>query len=214
MPRPAALFLDLDGTLVDSEPLHIEAHRRFLASQGVAFSVDDLAGNIGKGDIAFYRALVERQQLGAVDVLDWTRRKTQVLMEIYRGEGLPIRPGMAALLDRAFASGVFVAVVTSSDRALCVLSLEVTGLDRRLPMRVCYEDVTHHKPHPQPYLLAAERLSVPPANCVVVEDSESGVRSARAAGCTVIGFAGLVSAERQLAAGAHRCISHGDQVTW
>ncbi len=98
-------------------------------------------------------------------------------------------------------------VVTSAERALLRLSLQVAGLDRRLMSHVCHEDCSEHKPHPEPYLLAARRLGVPPQRCLVVEDSLAGVASGCAAGCEVIGFPGLVEARQLREAGASRTIA-------
>jgi HAD superfamily hydrolase (TIGR01509 family) len=201
----AALLLDLDGTLVDSEPRHFVAHERFLATVGMPVTRADVVGNVGKGDRAFYRSLCARQGV-TVDVVDWVQRKTDVLMQIYRDEGLPLRPGVHDLLARAALRGIFAHVVTSAERRLAALTLEVTGLAARLPARICHEDVTAHKPNPEPYLLACQRLGVPPARCLVVEDSLSGVRAGVAAGCTVVGFAGIVSGDELLAVGAHRIV--------
>jgi sugar-phosphatase len=116
------------------------------------------------------------------------------------------------LLERAATRGLYGLVVTSAERRVAAMSLAVTGLAQRLAARVCREDVIHQKPDPEPYLLAAERLSVPPARCLVIEDSPSGVLAGKAAGCTVIGFAGVISGDQLLAAGAERVITHLDQV--
>lgn len=207
----AALLLDLDGTLVDSEPRHFEAHKRFLASVQMPVTHEDVVGNVGKGDKVFYRSLLERAGRTA-DVDDWVLRKTAVLMAMYRSDGLALRPGVRGLLDRAAAKGVFAHVVTSAERALAALSLEVTGLAARLPARICHEDVARHKPDPEPYLLAAERLGVPPQHCLVVEDSPSGVRAGIAAGCQVVAFTGVITREALRAAGATRIVAHLDEV--
>jgi len=212
-PRPAALLLDLDGTLVDSEPRHFEAHKRFLASVQMPVTHDDVVGNVGKGDLVFYRTLMERVGRTA-DAAEWVRQKTELLMTMYRTEGLDLCPGVKGLLAHAFDTGVFAHIVTSAERYLAALSLQVTGLDQRLPARICHEDVVQHKPNPEPYLLAASRLSVPPERCLVIEDSISGVKSGRAAGCHVIGFVGIITGEDLLAAGAHRTVTTLDQVRW
>ncbi len=209
--RYAAVLLDLDGTLVDSEPRHFAAHKRFLASVGVPVTQSDVEGNVGKGDGVFYRYLIAKT--GVVGNPDqWVERKTELLMEMYRREGLALRPGVHALLERAAAQGVYAYVVTSAEQRLARLSLEVTGLLQRLPARVCYEDVVNHKPAPDPYLLAARRLSVPPERCLVIEDSPSGIRAGKAAGCTVIGYPGVLSPESLRAAGADSLVEHLDQV--
>ncbi|MCK6489168.1 MAG: HAD family phosphatase [Planctomycetes bacterium] len=202
----AAVFLDLDGTLVDSEPLHFEAHRRFLSTVGVAVSEADLQGNIGRGDRTFYQDLMRRSGVSG-DAAAWVERKTDVLIGIYQELGLRLRPGAEKLLDRCAAAGICCVVVTSADRRLCRAALAATRLSQRLAIRVCHEDVVRHKPDPAPYLLAAERMGLPPARCLAVEDSESGVKAARAAGCRVVGLRGLVSDGRLLVAGAHRLVS-------
>jgi HAD superfamily hydrolase (TIGR01509 family) len=98
--------------------------------------------------------------------------------------GLPLQPGAAALLAALDAAGVPYALVTASSRAIMDAVLKVTGLT--FAVTVCGEDVRRAKPDPEPYLLAAARLGVPPAGCVVLEDSPTGIAAARAAGCRVI----------------------------
>ena len=211
--RPAALLLDLDGTIVDSEPRHFEAHKRFLATVDMPVSHADVVGNVGKGDQVFYRSLLARSGRSA-DVVDWVQRKTEVLKDMYRSEGIELRPGVHGLLTRATESGVFTHVVTSAVRDLAALTLSVTGLAERLPVRICHEDVTNHKPDPEPYLLAAARLSVPASRCLVIEDSLSGVKAGVAAGCRVVGFVGIIGAAELRDAGAHYTVMTLDEVRW
>jgi len=201
----AALLIDFDGTTVDSEPKHCAAHRRFLATQGI--EVDDavIYGNVGKSDRLFYLDLMARFGRQA-DPLEWMAAKTETLIGIYRSEGLELRPGVRELLDHAWSDGVATCLVTSTERRVAQVALEIIGLERRLSSRVCYEDVVRRKPDPMPYLLAAERLSVPIERCLAVEDSVSGVTSASAAGAVTIGLIGLASESQLLAAGASRCV--------
>jgi HAD superfamily hydrolase (TIGR01509 family) len=213
MPRPAAILLDLDGTTVDSEPLHCEAHRRFLATKGVPITDAELVGNIGKGDQTFYAALMKERGITA-DAKAWVEHKTDTLIDLYHEGRLTLRPGVQSLLDRARHAGIACCVVTSADRRLAVAALEVTGLAARLPMRVCFEDVARHKPDPQPYLLSASRLAVSPRRCLAVEDSISGVKAARAAGCRVLAFRGLVADAALRAAGANELVDTLDGIDW
>ncbi|MBA2479765.1 MAG: HAD family phosphatase [Planctomycetes bacterium] len=202
----AALLLDLDGTVVDSEPKHIQAHRRFLATQGITPSDELIFGNIGKSDRHFYSTLIQHHGIQA-EPEHWMAKKTELLKDLYRIDGLALRPGALELLDNAYAQGICTAIVTSSERRLCALSLEAAGLAHRLPIRVCHEDTVGHKPDPAPYLLAMRRLSVPASRCLVVEDSISGVTAGKAAGCTVVGFPGLVPEKELIAAGADHCVA-------
>ncbi|GDY11816.1 hydrolase [Planctomycetota bacterium] len=200
--RPAALLVDLDGTLVDSEPLHFEAHRRHLAAHGIAITMDDLHGNIGKGDLNFYAELMRKRGITG-DAAAWVAEKTDVLLGIYQNEGLALGRGGQALVDWVVSKALPRMVVTNSERRLCVAALRAAKVDRIFHSRVVHEDSSNHKPHPAPYLLAAERFGVPAADCLAIEDSEPGVRAAVAAGCRTVGVYGLVPAATLQAAGAH-----------
>lgn len=210
---PAALLLDMDGTLVDSEPVHIRAHAEYLAGRGVAVTHEDLVGNIGKGDLIFYRDLAARSGVPC-DPEVWVAEKTELLHRMYRRDRLSVQPGVQALLDRAWAEGIACCVVSNSSRESVRLALESAGLAPRLPARVCFEDTVAHKPDPAPYLLASGRLACPAARCTVIEDSPSGVRAGRAAGARVIAVAGLVPAAALAQAGAHLVVPSLTDLDW
>ncbi len=208
---PAALLLDLDGTLLDTEPLHFEAHRRFLASVGIKPSEADLIGNIGKGDIPFYQELMQQHSVIG-DAVAWVAEKTRLLLGIYGEQGVRKQPGVDDLLDHAWRHGITCMVVTSSERSLAIAALTAAGLARRLPMRICREDTQRHKPHPEPYLLACVRLALPASHCLVVEDSPSGVAAGRTAGCRVAALAGHIASADLIRAGAQRVVSRLDDL--
>ncbi len=201
----AAILLDFDGTTVDSEPKHCAAHQRFLRTQGIDISEAEIYGNVGKSDRLFYLNLMAKHGKQA-DVYTWMDAKTDLLLEIYRTEGLHLRPGVQELLDHAFEQGVSVCLVTSTERRVAQVGLEIVGLSERIRNRVCFEDVEYRKPAPDPYLLAATRLGVPAQRCLALEDSVSGTTSAVAAGAFTIGLVGLTSATDMLNAGAKRCV--------
>ncbi len=203
----AALLLDFDGTTVDSEPLHGRAHQQLLASKGIDISEQEILGNIGKSDRLFYLDLMKRFNITG-DVMEWMAGKMEFLKAIYRKEGLQLRPGITAVLQDAEEQGVPVILVTSTEREVAALGLQIIGLDRRISSRICSEDVVNRKPHPEPYLLAAKRLSVPAERCLVLEDSPNGIKSGVAAGATVIALEGLISRADLLAAGASRCVKN------
>ena len=205
----AALLLDLDGTLVESEPKHAAAHIRFLATQGIALTEADCFSNIGKGDRSFY-AEVMKTHGRHDDPVAWVAAKTRTLISLYHDEGLALRPGVESLLARAAAAGTPCLVVTSAERALAQAALHVTRLAQRLPMVIAHEDVDKHKPDPFPYLLAASRLGVPIQRCLVIEDSPTGVRAGVASGATCVGVPGLVPAAALRAAGAHHLVARID----
>ena len=111
---------------------------------------------------------------GREDVARWL---VEGMARLVLERGLPLQPGAARLLAALDAAGVPCALVTASSRAIMDAVLKVTGLS--FGVTVCGEDVRRPKPDPEPYLLAAGRLGVPPAGCVVLEDSPTGVAAGR-----------------------------------
>lgn len=208
---PAALLIDMDGTLLDTEPLHFEAHRRFLATVGIVPTEAELSGNIGKGDVTFYEEY-QRRYGKTGDAVAWLEEKTRLLIGLYRSQGVRLNPGAEALLEQAWNNGITCLIVTSSERRLAAAALEAAGLARRLPLRVTREDTLRHKPHPEPYLLACQRLSLAAGSCLVIEDSPSGVASGRTAGCPVAALSGHFDAASLRAAGAQQVVARLDEL--
>lgn len=198
---PAALLLDLDGTLVDTEPIHRAAYRRFFEGRG--WPVPDLSVFTGRR---------------AEDVLatmpgPWAGEDLRALavevMALIDADALPDPvPGAAALLAAATRLRVPVAIVTSAGpvwvRRLAAGPL--AGL-ADVDVVVTAEDVTDGKPHPAGYELACRRLGVPAADALAVEDSPAGVRSAVAAHVgEVVGVTTTHDAAALAAAGASRVL--------
>jgi HAD superfamily hydrolase (TIGR01509 family) len=204
--RAAALLLDLDGTLVDSEPRHFLAHRAFLAGMGITIDERDHHPFIGVGDAAFYRHLMAARGVSG-DAEAWVAAKTDELIRQYRADGLTLSRGGADLIAWLQSSGFPRMLVTGSERRLAAAAVEAAGVGHVIVSRVVREDTVATKPDPAPYLLAAARLGVPATSCLAVEDSLVGVRSAVAAGCITAGFSGLVPAADLVRAGAAYPIS-------
>ncbi|MFF5724571.1 HAD family hydrolase [[Kitasatospora] papulosa] len=180
LPVPPVL-LDLDGTLVDSEPNYYEAGRRLLARYGVRdFSWEDHSRFIGIGTRETLTVLREEYRIEApVDEL--LAGKNALYLEL-AGASTAAFPEMRALVGRLHGCGVPMAVASGSSRAAIAATLAVTGLDAYLPLYVSAEEVAHGKPEPDVFLEAARRLGVAPDTCVVLEDAVPGVLAAHAAG--------------------------------
>ncbi len=179
----------MDGLLVDSEPLWFVVEREVMARLGGQWGEADQQALIGGSLERTVSWLLAKASTGpagpgAASRADVARWLVDGMARLVAERGLPLQPGAARLLASLDAAGVPYALVTASSRAIMDAVLKVTGLS--FAVTVCGEDVRLAKPDPEPYLLAAARLGVPPAGCVVLEDSPTGIAAARAAGCPVI----------------------------
>ena len=184
MPAPAlptAVLWDLDGTLVDTEPLWREEEAELVARHGGTWSYEDGMALVGTALPAYARAL---QGAGVAlpqdDIITWI---SQRIVE-RQADAARWQPGARELVEALRAAGVPQALVTSSYRNLTEPVLRDSG--GAFAVVVPGDEVERPKPDPQPYLLAAARLGVDPAACVVVEDSRVGVAAALAAGAHVL----------------------------
>jgi HAD superfamily hydrolase (TIGR01509 family) len=182
-------LFDMDGLLVDTEPLWLETETEVMARLGASWSAADqeaLLGGSMDRTVAYLLAKANRPA-SPEQVEQWMMGG---MLERVAAGRVIVRPGARELLAEVAAAGVAHALVTSSEREFTEAVLASTGL--RFPVVVTGDDVTAHKPDPQPYLLAARLLGVDPARCVALEDSPNGVASATAAGCRVIAVPSLL----------------------
>ncbi len=180
-----AVIFDMDGVLFDSEPLHIRAWQAIMAPRGWTFEASWYLRWVGIPDWKFAAYLHGEFGLGAT-AAELLHLKREHYLAITSAELLPF-PGVPEGLHALCARGIPIAVATSSNRENSHHTLNCTGLAGYFPVLVSAEDVAKHKPEPDPFLRAAELLGTPPAQCTVIEDSPTGIRAARAAGCQVLG---------------------------
>jgi HAD superfamily hydrolase (TIGR01509 family) len=182
-PGLQAVLWDLDGTLVDTEPAWLAAEYRLVESFGGSWSTAHGKAIVGHDllDSAAYLRKHGGVELPLQEIAD--RMVGDVLASVERE--VVWRPGVRRLLAELRSAGVPCAMVTMSYESLArsVADQLPAGTFRTL---VTGDQVSHGKPHPEPYLTAAQRLGVPPSGCVAIEDSPTGVASAEAAGCVVL----------------------------
>jgi HAD superfamily hydrolase (TIGR01509 family) len=180
------IIFDCDGVLIDSEQISMAIDQRLLAENGLVISEADMhqrfVGLTFQGMIDHLEA-----QTGRKLPLDLETRKDALMLEAY-GRELKAIAGVPEMLARIALPK---SIGTNGPRHRALEALKIVGIAEHFGTRMTtFEDVVHGKPAPDVYLLAAQRAGFAPGQCLVVEDSVTGVAAAVAAGCVTLGFTG------------------------
>ena len=181
-----AVRWDMDGTLIDSEEFHWRSWHLTLQDEGIAFTRDQFLSTFGQRNDT-----IISQWLGAAATPERAARiaesKEIMYRHLVRRDGISPLPGVADWVRRLHRDGWQQAIASAAPRANIETVLEVLSATHIFDAIVSAEDVRKGKPDPEVYLLAAERVGVAPAKCIVVEDAVAGIAAARAAGMRSIG---------------------------
>lgn len=195
----------MDGTIVDTEPYWIEAEYEIVGAHGGSWSDEHGKALVGSDLLESGRYIREH---GGVNLEP--REIVEMLLDrvvaSVRRE-VPWRPGAQELLASVRGAGMATALVTMSWHRFAVEVVNALPAGS-FDTLVVGDDVERGKPHPDPYLLAASRLGVDPAQCLAIEDSPTGVASALAAGCTVLAVPHIVPVPEPADAGAPIVFHH------
>ena len=180
----SAVIFDMDGVLLDSEPLHYEAVRLILEEQGVEFPIEDYFRYLGTTLTSTWDDLCERYPIAMYFEQFEARYNADVLKQYQAGA--PLIRGARELVEQLRNAGVPIAVASSSHREWVEAALTGAGLRDYFDQTTAGDEVSMGKPSPEIYLKAAEKLGFDPANCIAIEDAPAGVESAKAAGMNVV----------------------------
>jgi HAD superfamily hydrolase (TIGR01509 family) len=180
-----AVVMDMDGLMLDTEGMSRVAWERTLAERGYTISNEQYLELIGITVADVEKKM--RQWYGPeIPFESIYARKIALVDETIASQGIPQKPGLLAFLAFVDSLGWRKAVATSTGRERAIYKLKVTDLESRFDAVVGGDEAKHGKPAPDIFLLAAQRLGVPPEHCLALEDSDPGVLAARAAGMQVI----------------------------
>ena len=206
-PRPLAVLFDLDGTLVDNMPFHVQAWLSMARSLGIALTEERFEREFsGRRNEEILPALLGRP-VPPEELTRLADEKEAHYRALYAPHLAPVR-GTRALLERLRGAGLGLAVASSAPRVNRAFVLDGLGLRPFFAHEVGAEHVTRGKPAPDLFLAAARALGVEPAACVVVEDAINGILAARAAGMSAVGITTLTPAAALREAGAHWLVPH------
>lgn len=209
MPQIQALLFDMDGVVIDSEPIHEEAQRIIFREHDLPVPESVFPSFKGMTEVKVFERIVsefgsERHNVAAlVEAKETTFRSLLSDLELV--------PGVLDMIRRS-RDRYRMALTTSSARSNQRFAFEKFDLDPYFEVVVTAEDIEHPKPHPQPYQTTADRMGLDPSVCLVLEDSLHGVRSAQRAGCRVAGITTSFSAKELSEAGAHLTFDTYDEL--
>lgn len=200
--KKIAVIFDMDGVLVDSRVAHLRSWQQLGEETGHRVTEAEFDRGFGRTSWEFIRESFGISDEDEVRRLD--RRKEEIYREIIRHH-IPAMPGADALIKELYYQGVPLAVGSSGPPENVMLVCDGMGWTPNFAAIVTGADVTRGKPDPQVFLIAAERLKMPPSQCVVIEDAPAGIEAAKRAGMRVVAL--MRRDNRELLASADRLIA-------
>jgi len=205
-----AVIFDMDGVITDTEPLHMAAERQVCTELGINAPIEMWEGFRGRTTVAIFQTIVAKCCPGQHDPAALAARK----QEIYLNEApdkMQIFPGAREFIIDC-ARRYPLALTTSSVVEIQKAAFDKFDLAKFFLVTTTGDEVTCGKPDPEPYLLTVSRLNLPPEQCAVIEDSDSGIMSAAAAGCIPCGITHTFPADALRDAGAALVAATFDQL--
>lgn len=203
------LIFDMDGVILDSEPLHEEA--RQLMYQEMNITVDESFPNpVGRSCSGFWKEILEMLNMPG-DCKECQTRQYDLVAKLIEEKKVPTSDGLLEILEWAKSNNIIIGLASSSTRRLVDETLRILKIADYFDYTVSGDEVTKKKPSPEPYLRVLELAGVSPNCAVAVEDSRSGVTSAKAAGLYCFGYVNPTSGNQDLS-NADRLIQNLNEI--
>jgi len=181
-------IFDMDGVIIDSEPLHMVCEKGIFKSLGIDITEDEHHSFIGVNDESMWSTIKNKYNL-QLKVTDLVNLKRMKYMDLLKEDDLvKAIPNIKELIINLNAHGFFVVLASSSPKAQIDYVLRKFNLEAYFHGRISGDDVESSKPNPEIFLIAAKLVNAKPSCCVVIEDSYNGVMAAKSAGMKCVGF--------------------------
>ncbi len=191
-----AVIFDMDGVILDSEPIHYQVEKAIMNDNGLEFQFEDHTKYVGQTTRDLWDDLCSKYQLPKAESLADLDEK-HYLDELKSGRIEPIS-GVKELIISLYEQGYKLIIASSAVRGNIEVVMNEFDLNKYFQGYVSGQDVLKTKPNPDIFLKAAEKIGVSPEHCLVVEDAKHGVAAAKSAGMTCIGFQNLNSGNQDL----------------
>ncbi len=182
-----AVIFDMDGVLLDSEPLHEKTHQMILRRYGIELSDAELASFVGRTSETLWKAMKDRFSIDAT-IEDLAEQQWDKITKLLPCSGIEGSQGLCELLTYLSEQNISISVASSSKKTFVEAVFDHLNLWRFLEAYTCGEEAKAGKPAPDIYLLAAKKIGVSPSECLVVEDSTAGVAAGKAAKMFTVGY--------------------------
>lgn len=192
------LIFDMDGVLINTEPLHYRLWKQVIGELGVEIDYDRYQHCIGSTVSFFFGLIKENYGIDLEAHPEARVRFDELKSEYLRENGVPQTPGACETIHSLYDEGYVMAVASSSPEFYIKKQLDMIGISGCFRVLVSAESIARPKPAPDVFLAAAHALRVPAGSCVVIEDSGNGVLAAKAAGMRCLGFANPDSGDQDL----------------
>jgi len=179
-----AVIFDLDGVIINSEPLHDESTAIVLQKNGISISEKERKQFLGLNDKEIFSQVVKENKLKKTPE-DLIQEREKVYFDLIKKKGLELFPGVLEAIQK-FSKRYKLAITTSSEKSKVDFTLKKFNLSQYFPIIITGEDITKGKPDPEPYIKTIKQLGVKSKECLVIEDSINGMKSALDAGCFCI----------------------------
>lgn len=183
----STILFDMDGVIVDSEPLHWEAEVKAFEAFGISVPEFEFHNFVGIPAAKNFRYVIDKYGVGNEDLAAMIAYKKQY----FRNQRHTLQPieGAIPFIQSAHQKGKKLGLVTSSEREYQQFVFDKFGISDLFEVFITIEDVVNGKPHPEPYQKAVAKFGVAASSCLVIEDSLAGIKAGKAAGCLVAGLA-------------------------
>jgi beta-phosphoglucomutase family hydrolase len=182
-----AVIFDLDGVIIDSEPFHLVVNEKIFANLGIALSENDYQSFIGTTHKDMWTTIKRKFNLPQ-PVPELVNMQVSGNINYIKNEKIEAIQGVADLLFEIKKANIKIGIASSSPTEVIELVINKLGINDYFSAIVGGEKIEKGKPAPDIFLEAAKLLNIKPENCVVIEDSENGVKAAKAAGMKCVGF--------------------------
>lgn len=198
MPKIEAIIFDMDGVIIDSEPIHLEIVKEITREHNLDIADAELQSYVGSSTLEMWADIVQRYGVDESPENLANRTKKRITSHYKSSENLPDVRGVKDLINKSRQTVKNLALASSSSMEHINIVLDKLQLAPYFSRRVSGADLARSKPDPMIFIKASELLETPPSSCLVIEDSYNGVTAAKAAGMTCIGYRNEHSGDQNL----------------